>query len=337
MSNMRATLLSHDGSQRLVVNTDQAGRGVASFGDNPGVVTVIVQPTNDLLGLYWSCPPTQLANYQTEVGPYVSPPSGLVMINMGRISESVAWGTLNASVARLKSENFAMTHVNVCISKDGDGNAWLPREGYLRLNASDVTYPDIVNHEYGHAVMQAAAKQIVTTQRCNPHGMKRATNPSCAWVEGWASFFAIYARFPRDAANPVIFNGDSMEAYSSSVFGRDGYSDEGRVAAALWDLYDTHDDSSTDPTYGQSNYSDSNSGSPINMSWMLQSMNGADVDSSSGTIRTYVSRLLQNPNVSQKASTAATSIMSYNWVARVTGPAADEESPQVRKAARRSR
>jgi hypothetical protein len=336
IANMNVIVQSQDGEQTFTLRTTDTGQGAVTFNDNPGIVTVIVEPTNLQVAFYPVCPPNKVSVYVARVGPFAQPPIGVVNVSLGRHPAAGAWAALNSSAARLAAAGLVMPKTNVCFSQTGEGNAWLPGAGYLRLNESDSSFVDIVNHEYGHAVMQAAAGQKVTTQNCNPHGMKRPLpSASCAWVEGWADFFAIFARYSLNDPNPIIFGGDSMEAYSSPVTGKDGYADEGRVAAALWDLIDTHDDASDDPQYGQKGYRDANATTPFRMSWMLQSMRGADVDSFTGTIRVYFDRLLQNPHVTRQAAAAGRSIMSYNWVARPAPPVA--EAPRIRRAVSRSR
>lgn len=207
-----------------------------------------------------------------------------------------------------------MRRVEACF---GPANLWNKDEETLEIMRADAGYQEIVLHEYGHAVMQKASYKRIEVMGCNPHGPKRMTSPSCAWVEGWADFFVLYVRYPPSTPDPEFFKSIDAEDYSSPITGANGYLDEGRVMAGLWDLYDTHNDDDTLPEYGQPDYSDQNKSSPVSMSTMLEAMDGADVQGPEASVRAYIKRLLKcGYGVTCEPVNASTTldIANLNWL-----------------------
>jgi hypothetical protein len=102
--------------------------------------------------------------------------------------------------------------------------------------------PDVILHEYGHNIMWVAYGHWFPTTNCpSPHYYNVNEHVNCAWTEGWASFF------PLAAYNDKYFSdthqGFQLNFESGPWSGWDcGYDVEGRVTAALWDIYDTADD-----------------------------------------------------------------------------------------------
>lgn len=318
MGNMTVVVSPVNGDP-ITTATNLSGQGQVTFTSNPGQVKLIVKTENPRLAFFETCSSTQPNNYQYTIVPGSSPPTKPWPLNFGQHPEAGLWNTLTEhALSSLDTlTTFKMPYVKTCFGPD---NLWKSREEYLQIRSVDASEPDIVNHEYGHAVMQKASGQILALTGCQPHGMRRVESPSCAWVEGWANFFALFARYGRDAAAPVIFKMDgNMEDYYSPAVGLDGYKDEGRVAAALWDLYDVHNDSNWQATFGQQPFTDSNANNPVSMTTMLEALNGADVDTSSGTIRLFIQRLLLCSNgVScppvDRSTTVATA--NFNWLLR---------------------
>lgn len=119
--------------------------------------------------------------------------------------------------------------------------------------------PDIVVHELGHHFMYNAAgdwwaADPQSMAACTHHGLRDSINPLCAWIEGWASFFAL------------AVNGDACFDWESppcqgltvnlelptwgSAHWNDGDAVEGRVAGALYDLLDDREDGLDRATVG---------------------------------------------------------------------------------------
>lgn len=102
---------------------------------------------------------------------------------------------------------------------------------------------DVTGHEFGHAIFHyGSSAQGAGGQ----HKIDECYSKALAWSEGWASYFAAVIHEPRDAQDakfefmvprraPI-----RVENVPSDVC--QGDSNEWRVAAALWDVYDTHAD-----------------------------------------------------------------------------------------------
>jgi hypothetical protein len=103
---------------------------------------------------------------------------------------------------------------------------------------------DIILHEYGHHVMYSLYGYIPPSME--EHSINLRSNSTTAWTEGWANFFPL-----------VVFNDPVLEdPWSStnletphwcSAGWDDGDEVEGRVAGALWDIFDSQND--RDPWY----------------------------------------------------------------------------------------
>jgi hypothetical protein len=104
-------------------------------------------------------------------------------------------------------------------------------------------WPDIILHEYGHHVMYSLYGYIPPSME--EHSMNLRSNSTTAWAEGWANFY------PLVVFNDSVFTWSNGTHYANinletlhwcSSGWDDGDEVEGRVAGALWDIYDTHND-----------------------------------------------------------------------------------------------
>jgi hypothetical protein len=106
----------------------------------------------------------------------------------------------------------------------------------------------VAKHEYAHNIMWNIYQGWPSTPNCNPHIIQQTSSRGCAWTEGWAEFL------------PMVVNDDprfywpdgsslNLESPTWGSFGWDQGDDvEGRVAGALWDMFDNRNDG--DDTYG---------------------------------------------------------------------------------------
>ena len=96
-----------------------------------------------------------------------------------------------------------------------------------------------------------------STSQCNTkHYIGVAVDPVCAFIEGWADFFAV-AALNTDTFSYRTGDSKNLELYKSTgISPSNQLSDEGRVAAAMLDVYDSHNDFG----YGNSSYQDANTG-----------------------------------------------------------------------------
>ncbi|MBI4422887.1 MAG: hypothetical protein HY554_04135, partial [Elusimicrobia bacterium] len=98
-------------------------------------------------------------------------------------------------------------------------------------------------HELGHAVMHAAMRAAGAG---GPHKIDDCYGPALAWSEGWATFFAAAVHLePSDPDARFEFLVPRRAPIRLENVPEDvcrGQANEWRVAAALWDLYDSHPD-----------------------------------------------------------------------------------------------
>jgi len=102
--------------------------------------------------------------------------------------------------------------------------------------------PDVIVHEMAHRYMENAYGNMPLTDCPEDHFIHRTSGQVCAWAEGWADFF------PLAVYNDPVFNWsgnvwiDLETPTSSSPEWDDGDDVEGRVAGALWDIFDSVDE-----------------------------------------------------------------------------------------------
>jgi hypothetical protein len=166
--------------------------------------------------------------------------------------------------------------------------------------------PVVVGHEYGHAVMyQAYGGQM------GPGGTHYFCQPAStglAWSEGFATFFGLAAIGSPDGQMhwSVGDEGVSMENWSCNI--HDLNTDEGRVAAALWDLYDAPDDNNGGSAdRGRNGFSDANSANRVGIRTMLDTL----LVRRQTTATEYWTDLKARLTAAQ--SPGATQIISYNY------------------------
>lgn len=129
--------------------------------------------------------------------------------------------------------------------------------------------PDVVTHEYGHAVMWYAYDE----DNPSPGGAHTfddcSVDPGLAWSEGWATGFMLTQR-PDGAFNWHEGDGGrNIEQFDASC--RTGERNEGRVAAALHDFADgPNDTNGGDEDRGRNDVGDANSGNRIAAATLLR-------------------------------------------------------------------
>jgi hypothetical protein len=111
---------------------------------------------------------------------------------------------------------------------------------------------DVVVHETGHMFMYNANQWWYPDSSCWYHSMFTSINTNCAWSEGWADFFPMAVNsdhcYNQSAINPCTGIADQdyydLEEHSKLDDPKFPFGDtvEGRVAAALYDLYDLNNE-----------------------------------------------------------------------------------------------
>jgi hypothetical protein len=123
--------------------------------------------------------------------------------------------------------------------------------GQIVLGQYYGTSPDVVLHEYGHFVADTSGFSGQGGDHFYP--FKQRVNPSLAWGEGWATFFAVAgqntrgrpdkrtytSRHPNNFQDYDLEDGHNTNAILDSAAGDDN---EGSVQFVLWDLYDKFQD-----------------------------------------------------------------------------------------------
>jgi hypothetical protein len=162
-------------------------------------------------------------------------------------------------VAQLTSKSIA--YVEIRYPGTSTGVVYNPTANVINIDPNMADAPEVVGHEYAHAVMDQA-------YGANPgeggaHVLCSTASPGLAWSEGFATAFGlVVGHWGSDWGGGGIFHffvgdtGESFEWYSCTL--RSITIDEGRVAAALWDLYDASNDSSSDPDLGVAGFGDYN-------------------------------------------------------------------------------
>jgi len=115
--------------------------------------------------------------------------------------------------------------------------------GEIHLPSWACWWSDIILHEYGHHIMYSLYGYIPPSME--QHSINLRSNSTTAWADGWANFLPL-----------AVFN-DPVFTWSNGTHSADinletphwcssGWDDgdevEGRVAGALWDIFDSHHD-----------------------------------------------------------------------------------------------
>ncbi len=121
-----------------------------------------------------------------------------------------------------------------------EGNSY-QQGGQIHLNGEAYKSADTVIHEFGHNYMWSKKGSWINT--CpSPHYVQLAHNSLCAYKEGWANFLPLAVN-----GNPTYTwpDGNNLNletpTWGTSYWG-EGDACEGRVAGALWDMYDSVSD-----------------------------------------------------------------------------------------------
>lgn len=140
----------------------------------------------------------------------------------------------------------------ICNSSFAYGVPILPHFLFIADNNNNNSM-DVVVHETGHMFMVNANGWWYVASNCFYHYMFTAVDAGCAWAEGWADFLPLPVNndpcYNINSVNPCSgsenFNYYNLETHSRadnpSSFNW-GDAVEGRIAAALYDLYDSNNE-----------------------------------------------------------------------------------------------
>ena len=111
---------------------------------------------------------------------------------------------------------------------------------YIYKNAPDF---NVTMHEITHLYMYNLYEEMPDHPNCSQHNIYKVSSQGCAWVEGWAIFIpALFTDGIFEFPNGVVFDLETTTVFEH------GDMVEGRVAGALWDVYDDVPDALDDFT-----------------------------------------------------------------------------------------
>ena len=99
----------------------------------------------------------------------------------------------------------------------------------------------VVQHELAHSIHSYYWDGNMPSGGGIQHKLNKCYNDGLALTEGFANFVAYWVQFERDNPGPVEASLNYNIEKPPSNFCK-ASSNEGRVSAAFWDAYDTHDD-----------------------------------------------------------------------------------------------
>lgn len=198
-----------------------------------------------------------IENVLTSVGA-VMPPNDAVPA-LGRaitihndVEEGYAWvrDKKNATCWDGQCASFEVIWGN----KPGDNGAYFSGSSTIVLDDDAWSRKWVVLHEVGHAVMHRMYQSYPDNWLCDPHYFYASSSESCAFTEGFATWFALrvmkspkLASIGEDA--DWNFEARSWDDYDAIPLGVGHETVEGPVVGALWDLVDAADEWPWDRTY----------------------------------------------------------------------------------------
>lgn len=234
------------GSSAAWVSLDEAGGFFLTPPSQPhGSYRVRLSLDNSL----WSLRnPRGDASYEWESPAFVLSGNGL---DLGTLRPDAA--SFNAKLAvlhltYLKAADFLKTQGSLSwwtrplrVNVPSDADFFSP--GSWSLDLSNPLAWDVVLHELGHAVMSGAMRAAPAGGQ---HKIDECYSQALAWSEGWATFFAGAVQLsPHDPDAKFEYLVPRRAPIRLEIVPPDvcaGSSNEWRVAAGLWDLYDINAD-----------------------------------------------------------------------------------------------
>lgn len=126
------------------------------------------------------------------------------------------------------------------------GTNWPANGDYYSMgtvNLTDAKQWDVNGHEIGHSMFFAAFN---SAGGGGQHKIDECYGSDLAWSEGFASFFSgvisVERHDPDAKFEYMVPRRKPIRLENVPADVCEGYTNEWRVSAALWDLYDTHDD-----------------------------------------------------------------------------------------------
>ena len=310
IADVQVVLRSEDKKEVHRTTADSNGKFSVKFDDNPGKIDVTVTFKNKYSIFLKECyVEGGLKSLNKSLGPFSSAPKGIVTVDFGKHGEAIIWNTLLNSASKLKESNVVVRSLAKACA-NAPRTLYKPSTGIINVAYAQQDNQDAISHEYGHFIMDSFIPGKLSSGCSFSHQMGVETSKICAFVEGWADFFALYINNAKTNPNPM-FLGRYMEPYDSQVINDNGLLDEGRVAACFWDLYDTHNDynDSSNPYMGYPMvFKDENRYSTVSMSDMITAL----TKTNNLTFPDF--RVNLNSVLNSDQSYFASAIYAYNYV-----------------------
>jgi Ca2+-binding RTX toxin-like protein len=118
-----------------------------------------------------------------------------------------------------------------------DGNYYSPSTNQVFLTADGADYDHLIVHESAHSVMDDVYNDnSFALPNCDPHAVREASSPQCAWAEGFAEWVPAAVFDSSQYSSPSgLYDLEGRGWYDGTDTGD---SVEGRVAGAMLDISD---------------------------------------------------------------------------------------------------
>jgi hypothetical protein len=188
-------------------------------------------------GYAWESAPFAAAPAGVELGP-LAPEAGSENAKVGLIHLTYLEALDAVARAGVGLDWWKKT---LDINWPDDGDYFSPWGFSLHLTQAEAW--DVILHELGHSVMH---QTMNARSEGGSHKIDECYSPALAWSEGWASFFAASVRLDAGDADArfeyMVPRRAPIRIENVPEDVCRGQSNEWRVTAALWDLYDLHAD-----------------------------------------------------------------------------------------------
>jgi len=146
---------------------------------------------------------------------------------------------LRAHVIKITFPNLSGNH---CKTQDSNGNdipwscSYSGQIGHIEIATAHTADQDVVSHELAHTVNKGY--WVFPQNSGGPHDLTNCFTDGLALTEGFANFVAYWIEHNANSTNPIMpFTGMNLDTLPASITCTNE-TNEMRVAATFWDLFD---------------------------------------------------------------------------------------------------